>query len=90
MSHHRQHQPMHEGDLFEMEDLTSQAIIKPGSMTLKLHLYLGPLGRDNKHEHVPAQTLRPKCRSDAIASRHEQRYRSQSGFSRWVGVFENV
>jgi hypothetical protein len=90
MSHHRQDQPMHEGDLAKMENFTAQAILDPGSMTLKLLLYLRPLARDDEYEYVPAQTLRPECRSDSISSCHEQRYRSQSWFSRRVGIFENI
>jgi hypothetical protein len=90
MSHHRQHQPMYESYLPEMENVTAQAILNPGSMTLKLLLYLRPLARDNKYERVPAQPLRPECRFDAISARHEQRYCSQSGFTRRVGIFENI
>ncbi len=45
---------MYETALFKLENLAEQAIIKPGRMILKLHLYLGPLGSDNKDEHVPA------------------------------------
>jgi hypothetical protein len=90
LSHHREHQPMYECDLLKMENPAAQPIIKPGGMILKLHLYLGSLGRDDKDQHVPAQTLRPKCRSDAISSRHEQRYCSQSVFPRRIGVIENI
>jgi hypothetical protein len=81
---------MDESASFKMEDIAAQAMIQPGSMILKLNLYLRPLGGDNEHQHIPAQTPRPECRFNAISSRNEQRYCSQSGFSRRVGIFEQI